>query len=58
MEEKQQRKSVRDELAEKFVSILESDRPFEWTKSWTTGGFSLPYNGQTGRHYNGINRLY
>lgn len=55
MEEKQQRKSVRDELAEKFVSILESDHPFEWTKSWTTGGFSLPYNGQTGRHYNGIN---
>lgn len=57
MEEKQPRKSVRDELAEKFVSILESDRPFEWTKSWTTGGFSLPYNGQTGRHYNGINRF-
>ena len=57
MEEKQQRKSVRDELAEKFVSILESDHPFEWTKSWTTGGFSLPYNGQTGRHYNGINRF-
>lgn len=57
MEEKQPRKSVRDELADKFVSILESDHPFEWTKGWSTGGHSLPYNGQTGRHYNGINRF-
>lgn len=57
MEEKQPRKSVRDELADKFVSILESNHPFEWTKGWSTGGFCLPYNGQTGRHYNGINRF-
>lgn len=57
MEEKQPRKSVRDELADKFVSILESDHPFEWTKGWSNGGHSLPYNGQTGRHYNGINRF-
>lgn len=57
MAEKQQRKSVREEFSEKFINILESDQPLEWTKGWSTGGFSLPYNGQTGRHYNGINRF-
>ena len=57
MEEKQPRKSVRDEFAEKFISILESHEPLQWTKSWSAGEFSLPYNGQTGRHYNGINRF-
>lgn len=56
MAEKQQRKSVRDEFAEKFINILESERQ-EWTKGWSTGGFYLPYNGQTDRHYNGINRF-
>lgn len=56
MEEKQ-RKSIRDEFAEKFISLLESDKPLEWTKGWATKGFSIPYNGQTGRKYNGINRL-
>ena len=57
MEEKQQRKSVRDEFAEKFCRILESDKPLEWTKGWSTQGISLPYNGQTGRRYNGVNRM-
>ena len=57
MEEKQQRKTVRDEFAEKFCSILESDKPLEWTKGWSTQGISLPYNGQTGRRYNGVNRM-
>lgn len=56
MAEKQQRKSVRDEFAEKFINILESERQ-KWTKGWSTGGFYLPYNGQTGRHYNGINHF-
>lgn len=57
MEEKQQRKSVRDELVEKFVGILESDEPLRWVKGWSSQGISLPYNGQTGRRYNGINRM-
>ena len=57
MEDKQQRKSVRDELAEKFCSILESDKPLSWVKGWREQGLSLPYNGQTGRRYNGINRM-
>lgn len=57
MEEKQQRKSVRDQFAEKFISILESEKPLEWTKGWSSGGISLPYNGETGRKYNGINRM-
>ena len=56
MEEKQ-RKSVRDEFAEKFISILESDKPLEWTKGWGSQGASAPYNGETGRRYNGINRM-
>lgn len=56
-EEKQPRKSVRDEFAEKFISILESDQPLQWTKGWASQGFSAPYNGVTGRRYNGINRM-
>lgn len=57
MEEKHPKKSVRDEFAKKFISILESDQPLKWTKEWSTGNYSLPYNGQTGRKYNGINRF-
>lgn len=57
MAEKQERKSVRDQLAEQFISILESDKPLEWVKGWSAQGLQLPYNGQTGRHYNGINRF-
>lgn len=53
----QQRKTVRDEFAEKFISILESDEPLKWTKEWSTGNYALPYNGQNGRRYNGINRF-
>ena len=57
MEEKQQRKSVREEFAEKFISVLESDEPLAWVKGWSVQGSSTPYNGQTGRKYNGINRM-
>ena len=57
MEEKQQRKTVREEFAEKFISILESDKPLQWTKEWSTGSYTAPYNGQSGRKYNGINRM-
>ncbi len=57
MEEKQQRKSVREQFAEKFISILESEKPLEWVKGWGSQGVSLPYNGETGRRYNGINRM-
>lgn len=57
MEEKQQRQSVRDALAEKFISILESDEPMAWVKGWQSQGLSMPYNGETGRRYNGINRM-
>ena len=57
MEEKQQRKNVREEFAEKFISILESDKPLQWTKEWSTFGYAAPYNGQSGRKYNGINRM-
>lgn len=57
MEELQPRKSVRDELADKFISILESEQPLQWTKGWTVSGSAVPYNGATGRRYNGINRL-
>lgn len=56
MEERQQRKSVREEFVDKFISILESKKPLEWTKGWRSSGVSLPYNGQTGRKYNGVNR--
>ena len=56
-DEKQQRKSVRDAFAEKFISILESSEPLQWVKGWSSGEFALPYNGQTERRYNGINRM-
>ena len=29
----------------------------EWKKGWSSGGYSLAYNGQTERRYNGINRM-
>ena len=57
MEEKKERKTVRDELAEKFISILESDEPMSWVKGWSSSGMMLPYNGETGRNYNGVNRF-
>ena len=58
METKQQKKTVREEFAEKFIKMLESDRPLSWTKGWASGsGFKAPYNGQTGRKYNGVNKL-
>lgn len=56
MEERQQQ-SVREKFAEKFISILESDTPLEWTKGWGTHGSAVPYNGESGRRYNGINRM-
>lgn len=56
MEEKQ-RKSVRDEFAEKFISILESEKPLEWIQGWVKTGMSRPYNGGSKRPYNGINRF-
>ena len=57
MEEKQKRKTVREELADKFISILESDKPLQWMKEWSTGGYAAPYNGQSGRKYNGVNKF-
>lgn len=57
MEEKQKRKTVREELADKFISVLESDRPLQWMKEWSTGGYTAPYNGQSGRKYNGVNKF-
>ena len=57
MEEKEQKKNVRDNLAEQFVKILESNEPLQWVKTWSSGRYSQPYNGQTDRRYNGINRM-
>ena len=57
MEEREKRKTVREELAEKFISILESDKPLQWMKEWSTGGYAAPYNGQSGRKYNGVNKF-
>ena len=55
--EKEKKISVRDEFAEKFISILESDKPLEWTQGWTSSGIARPCNGSSGRKYNGINRF-
>ena len=41
MDGKQQKKTVRDEFAEKFISILESDKPLEWTQ-----GFKAQFQAQ------------
>ena len=57
MEERQKRKTVREEFAEKFISILESEKPLQWTKEWSAGGYAAPYNGQSGRKYNGVNKI-
>jgi antirestriction protein ArdC len=55
MEKKQQKQTVREEFAEKFIKMLESDAPLSWTKCWASSGFKPPYNGESGRRYNGIN---
>lgn len=52
------KKNIREEFAEKFIKMLESDKPLSWTQGWSTGnGFQPPYNGESGRRYNGINRF-
>lgn len=51
------KKSVRDDFAEKFISILESDKPMQWVQGWANSGFSRPYNGGSNRAYNGLNRF-
>ena len=52
-----QKKTVREEFAEKFISILESDKPMQWVQGWANSGFSRPYNGGSNRAYNGLNRF-
>ena len=56
-EKQEQKKSVREEFAEKFISILESDKPMQWVQGWANSGFSRPYNGGSNRAYNGLNRF-
>lgn len=57
METKQHKKTVREEFAQKFLSMLESEKPLSWTKGWSGGSYKPPYNGQSGRKYNGVNKL-
>ena len=57
MEPLQPKKTVREEFAENFIKMLESDKPLSWTQGWATSGLKLPYNGESGRKYNGINRF-
>lgn len=54
---KEKKSSVRDEFAEKFISILESGKPLSWTKGWVTSNIGSPCNGYSGRKYNGINKM-
>ena len=42
-------KSVREEFADKFISILESEKPLEWVQGWASTGMSRPYNGGNNR---------
>ncbi len=51
------KKSVRDEFADKFIAILESDKPLSWVQGWASTGMGRPYNGSSNRPYNGINRF-
>lgn len=55
--EQEKKKSIRDEFAEKFISLLESSEPLAWTKGWRTNPCAMAINGGSGRKYNGINRL-
>lgn len=55
--QREPKKTVRDEFAEKFISILESDKPMQWVQGWANSGFSRPYNGGSNRAYNGLNRF-
>ena len=37
MQSQHQKRSVREEFAEKFIKMLESDTPLSWTQGWSTG---------------------
>ena len=56
MEERTSKKTVREEFAEKFIALLESDKPLSWTQGWAQR-YAPPYNGGSGRAYKGVNRL-
>ena len=58
MEPLKPKKTVREEFADKFIKMLESDTPLSWTQGWSNGNsFQPPDNGESGRRYNGINRF-
>lgn len=56
MEDKKTTKPLREEFAEKFISLLQSDRPLDWMKGWDAG-IATPYNAANGSRYHGINRM-
>lgn len=37
--------------------IQDDYEPLSWVKGWNSSGMMLPYNGETGRNYNGVNRF-
>ena len=37
------KKSVREEFAEKFISVLQSDKPLEWVQGWASIGISTSF---------------
>lgn len=56
MADTKDRKTVRDEFAQKFLLLLDSPKPLQWTQGWESS-LKVPYNGETGHKYHGINRL-
>ncbi len=50
------KKTIRDELAEEFINLLSKEESLQWTQGWDAG-MVAPYNGFSQTQYRGINRM-
>lgn len=52
----EQKKKFRQELANRFIAVLEKDQ-MEWTKGWQSSEVTSPFNYVTNSYYKGVNRF-
>lgn len=56
-EEKKDKESFRDKVANEFIRSLEED-PKNWVKKWASNDTGRPFNMASGREYNGLNAMW
>lgn len=57
MEATNHEKEYAEEVAAKIIEQLEQGTA-PWQKPWQPGELTLPYNGQTGKEYRGMNSMW